>query len=527
MLAATGAVGLLLSGCAPAAWVFARIAVDPKPPIASGPPAQPPPLLTKEGVDAAVAKLDGVIENEVRKAGVPGAAVAVVYQDRVVYLKGFGLRQVGKPEVVDPDTVFQLASVSKPVASTVVAGVVGAGPVGWHDPVAKYDPDFALKDAWVTKNVTIADLFAHRSGLPDHAGDLLEDLGYDRDYILSHLRYEPLEPFRASYAYTNFGVTAAAVAVAKAAGTSWEDLSAKLLYQPLGMTSTSSRFADYEKAANKAVTHVKVDGTWQAKYVRDPEAQSPAGGVSSSAKDMAQWLRLQLGNGKVDGKQIIDEAALIQTHLPQAVAQPPMAPAGRTGFYGLGWNVGYDDHGRLRLNHSGAFALGEATNVTLLPSEQLGIVVLTNGEPVGLAEAVAFNFIDIAQDGQSTVDWLGLLGGVFEQEKTADKSKIDYSKPPASPSPAKPASAYEGTYTNDYYGALKISAEGDSLTMTLGPKGTQFPLRHYSGDTFYFETTGENAVGPSGVTFTTNDAGATTVRVKQLDKDGLGSFTRS
>ncbi|MGW3622127.1 serine hydrolase [Streptomyces sp. NPDC000880] len=505
---------------------------SPSPSAPQAPPPQPPPQLTKADVDGAIGKLDGVVENAMKRTGVPGAAVGVVYQDRVVYLKGFGERRIGQSAQVGPDTVFQLASLSKPLASTVVAGAVGEKVVSWDEPVAGHLPGFALKDPWVTSHVTIADLFSHRSGLPDHAGDLLEDLGYDRTYILSHLKYEPLDPFRASYAYTNFGLTAAAEAVARAKGVSWEKLSGDTLFKPAGMESTSARFADYEKASDKAVTHVKtVDGSWQAKFVRDADAQAPAGGVSSTAGDMTRWLRLQLANGKLDGRQIIDAESLEHTHLPETLSQPPAAPAGRTGFYGLGWNVSYDDQGRLRLSHSGAFALGANTNVTMLPGEKLGIVVLTNGQPVGMADAVALDFFDIAQNGKPTADWLPLVAGIYEQEEQAAKSPTNYGDPPANPKPARADGAYTGTYESAYYGKLVVTAgqEGqDGLTLQLGPKPMRFRLTHYDGDTFSFATTGENAVGLTGVTFTVGDRGpAAKVRVEYLDQDGLGTFTRA
>ncbi|MDX3574573.1 serine hydrolase [Streptomyces sp. ID05-47C] len=496
-------------------------------PLPTVPPAQPPPRLTRAKVDAAVDRLDGVVQDAMRRTGVPGVAVGVVHDDEVLYLKGFGARKAGAKGGVGPDTVFQLASVSKPVASTVVAAAVGEKTVGWDDPVVEHSPGFALKDPWVTRHVTLADLFSHRSGLPDHAGDLLEDLGYDRSYILERLRYEPSAPFRAHYAYTNFGLTEAAVAVAQAAGTNWEDLSADKLYRPLGMDSTSSSFADYEKAGNKAVTHVRQGDTWQAEFVRDADAQSPAGGASSTVRDMAKWLRLQLGNGKFEGRQVIDADALDETHLPHMVSEPPHAPAGRSGFYGLGWNVSYDDQGRLKLGHSGGFALGAATNVALLPSEKLGIVVLTNGEPIGVPEAISSTFLDTAQTGGPTVDWLTFLGPIFEQSLHGEESPVDYSKPPASPAPAKANSAYTGTYANDYYGSMTVSAQGDELTMQLGPKKQRFSLRHYDGDTFSYRTMGEMAVGLSGVTFTVGSGGrAEKVRVENLDTTGLGTFTR-
>ena len=154
--------------------------------------------------------------------------------------------------------------------------------------------------------MTIRDLLSHRSGLPDHAGDLLEDQGYSREEMLNRLRYVPTENhFRSDYAYTNFGFTAAAVAAARAAGKTWEELAADRLYRPLGMASTSSRYADFFAAKDHAPGHVRENGKWIAKYQRDPDAQSPAGGVSSSVRDMAQWIRLMLGDGKLGGRPIV------------------------------------------------------------------------------------------------------------------------------------------------------------------------------------------------------------------------------
>ncbi|HZF91483.1 serine hydrolase [Streptomyces sp.] len=490
----------------------------------SPPPPQPPPQLDDAEVQRAVDRLDGVVEAAMKRTGAPGVAVAVVHDGKVLHLKGYGVRKAGERAAVDADTVFQLASVSKPIASTVVSGAVGVE--GWTKPVAPNVPDFRLKDPWVTSHVTVADLFSHRSGLPDHAGDLLEDLGYDRAYILSHLRYEPLTPFRAGYAYTNFGLTAAAQAVADEKGVPWEKLAADTLYKPAGMNSTSSRFEDYAQAANRARGHVKTaDGTWKAEFLRDPDAQSPAGGVSSTARDMATWLRLQLANGTLDGRQIIDAEALERTHWPEAVANPPHAPAGRTGFYGLGWNVSYDDQGRLRLSHTGAFAQGAHTNVTMLPGEQLGIVVLTNTSPVGVADAVALDFFDIAQTGEISRDWIPLVDALYQQEADAGRSKTDYAHPPSDAAPAKAADTYAGTYESDYYGRARIVASEDgALTLELGPRPQTYRLAHYDGDTFSFRTAGENAVGLTGVTFTPD---AKSFTVEYLNAEGLGTFTRT
>src|ERR1700691_6066312 len=194
------------------------------------------------------------------RSGIPGLAVAVVRDGQTVYAKGFGLRRIGERQPVDADTVFQIASLSKSIGATVVAHQVGAGVVKWNTPLVTYLPWFELNDPWITKHVTIGDMYAHRSCLPDHAGDDLEELGYDRRQILQRLRFAPLHAFRDEYAYTNFGLTAAAEAVAVASTRDWATLSEEVLYRPLGMSATSSRYADYAARDNRGLLHVRTAG---------------------------------------------------------------------------------------------------------------------------------------------------------------------------------------------------------------------------------------------------------------------------
>ncbi|GIW05775.1 MAG: serine hydrolase [Dehalococcoidia bacterium] len=486
--------------------------------------------VTPASVQRAVDQLDRIVDDALRRTGVPGVALAVVHRDRIVALKGYGVRDTTTGAPVGIDTVFQLASVSKPVGSTVVASLVGDGIVGWDSRIVDLDPTFRMHEEWVTAQLTIRDLYSHRSGLPDHAGDDLEDLGYGREEILRRLRFlPPAYQFRSGYNYTNFGMTEAAVAAAKAAGRSWEDLSAERLYRPLGMTRTSSRFADFATAPDRALTHVRVGDRWEPRFVRNPDAQSPAGGVSSTARDLAQWLRLQLGNGEVDGRRIVGAEALAETHRPQAIAVPPANPAtDHPQLYGLGWNVGSDAAGRVRLSHSGAFALGAATVVVLLPSEELGIVVLTNGEPVGVPEAIAASFFDVATEGRVQRDYVSLYGRIFaEALAPAYGRQYDYSQPPVAPAPARPLGAYVGRYVNDYVGVVELGLGSEGLELRLGPLQAPFALRHWDGDIFLYQPAGENAAGPARVVFSAGiDGRIETVTIENLNITGGGVLRR-
>jgi CubicO group peptidase (beta-lactamase class C family) len=479
-------------------------------------------------IPAAVAKLDSIIKNVMARTGVPGLAAAVVHDGRLLYAKGFGVRDVNAPGGVNASTVFHLASVSKPLSSTVVAGVVGQKVIGWTDTIVAHLPSFALADPYVTGHVTYADLFSHTSGLPDHAGDLLEDLGYDQAYILNRLRLEPLAPFRARYEYTNFGLTAAAEAAAAAAGQSWADLADNVLFGPASMPSSSFRNSDFLQRANRAAMHVKVGRRWVQKYTRDADPEAPAGGASSNVLDLAHWLTLQLAEGDWKGRPVIGKDALSQTQLPHARSGQPSSISARSGFYGYGLGVSYDYAGRTHFSHSGGFNEGAATVVNLLPSANLGIVVLTNGMPIGIPEAVAAYFYDYVEAGSEQNDWLTLYGGLFAG-MYVNHSELADKKPPKNPVPAQPNSFYTGTYDNDYYGPIRIVAQGTSLHLLIGPGPDDYRLSHWSGDLFSFYPTGENALGITAATFHPNAGNprAASVTLEYYNTTGLGTFTRS
>ena len=514
---------LVLSGC------------DSSSEASSGSPAKAPTNVSaaqidRAAVDAATDRIDGFVDDMMSRTGAPGIAVAVVYRDEVVYAKGFGVRKVGEPEPVDTSTMFQLASVSKPLASSVIAKLAGDGKISWDEPVKRYEPNFVVADPYVTENTTFTDLLSHRTGLPDHGGDLLEDLGYNYEEIVSRLNQLPLDRFRDNYAYSNYGFTVAGVAAAKSQGTTWAELSEQTIYEPLGMTDTTSSTDEWRNAPNHAYNHVLVDpatNTWEAKYVSNPEAQSPAGGASSSVDDMAAWIRMELADGMFDGRQIVDPDALQYTHQAHAFSRPATEPGARESFYGTGFSINTDDRGRVQVAHAGAFALGASTDVELLPSEDLGIVVLANTAPIGVSETIAAQFMDYAKNGKLTVDWAPYVSGQFKQLVEHGRSETDYTSPPAGATPPQAASVYVGKFVSPFYGAAEVVNEGGDLVLRLGrDQQLSYPLIHYDGDTYWFETSGENAVGPTSIQFATDNGTATSFTIEYLDAQGLGTFTK-
>src|SRR6478736_10303906 len=481
---------VLIPGCE------AKPAEPAPPPAAQTQSDVPPPLvpampLPDNAVDNAVAKLDGMVDDLMKKSGIPGMAVAVVHGGKTVYAKGFGVKDVRSGDKIDPDTVFQLASLSKPLSATVVAHQVGENEIGWDTPVVSKLPWFALSDPTVTRMVSVGDLFSHRSGLPDYAGDMLEDLGYDRRFVLDRLRQLPLDPFRISYAYTNFGLTAGAEAVAASAGKSWEDLADEALFDPLGMASTSFRFADYQARPDRAVGHIHVDGRYQPLYVRDPDPEAPAGGASSSVNDMTRWLTMMLANGSHEGKQIVDPKALLPAVTPQIVSSRATEPAMRSGFYGYGFNVAPTSAARMELSHSGAFELGAGTNFVILPSSDVAIVALTNATPSGVPEALTAQCADLVQFGEVREDWYTLYNNAFKQMEEPVGSLVG-KKPPANPAPSEPRASYVRTYNNDYWGPARVSEKDGNLHLDLGAK-LSVPLMNWDGNVFTYEWVSENS----------------------------------
>ena len=258
-------------------------------------------------------------------------------------------------------------------------------------------------------------------------------------------------------------LTAAGVAAATSADTTWEDLIAARVFEPLGMTRTSALEADFYAADNRAVIHVIADGVATPRYQRHPDAQSPAGGMSSTVRDMANWMVLQLNDGRFEGKQVVDAAALATTHQPQIVRG--RGRDGRATFYGLGYNVDYGADGLVRVSHAGAFFTGARTDVTFLPDRSSASSCSpTPSRPARPKPSPTPSSIR-STSGRRSEDYLAAYEPIF----AAMLETPDIPRPPIRSRPCRPR-PMPGTYANDYYGNAEVAeGEGGALVLMLGP----------------------------------------------------------
>ncbi len=522
----------------PSAAATPSFSPPPSPTVAASPSPSAAPLPTPTPSDEAAAvrraaatvavkailpQFDAQAEDLFTRSQVPGAAVAVVAGDGAVYVRCFGIREVGKPEKVDKDTVFQLASISKSFTTAMLAALVTSREIGWDDPLQKYWPGFALWDPWVSRHVTFRDLTAQRSGLPEYAGDELEQFGYGRLEILRRLRYlPPVAGFRAAYAYQNALPTAAAVGASRATGQTWEKLVRTRLLAPLGMRSTVLSYRAYLDAPDRSASHTLVNGTMQAGTPQGDDVMAPAGGVSSSIADMVPYLRMQLNGGALAGVRVAGEEALAATHAATTVIGDDEAGP---SAYALGWQT-KDYLGHRVVQHGGDFSNGVSTMISMVPADGVGIVVLTNAFPEGhaLATALTNTLYDLFIQGQPQKDWLSdqqrllqdaLKGSILDPYEHLPEA------PPSSAASPRASDVYEGTFANAYYGRVTVRrGPGSGLRVQLG-RGTTLRYVPWDGDTWRQPETDTAAV------FSVRDGRAVSVRLMVLGFAGRdGVFAR-
>src|SRR5437879_13285356 len=331
---------------------------------------------------------------------VPGAAVAVVKDGKLVFAQGYGVRTLGDTARVDAHTLFQIASNTKAFTTAALALLADEGKLSWDDPVTKHLPGFKLYDPYVTRELTIRDLVTHRSGLGLGAGDLLWfHSNYSRAEIAARIRFaKPVSSFRSQYAYDNVLYIVAGEIVPAVAGQSWDDFVRNRIFKPLEMTESGTTTAFFTSSRNAAAPHAVEDGKLQAVPVDSVDNIAPAGGIAANVTDLAKWLICRLDSGRYAGagrlftERQAREMWSGQTILPISDPPPPLA-ALRANFaeYALGWRV-RDYQGRKLVSHTGGLA-GMSSQITLVPPEKLGIVILTNSES-DMRAALTYRLLD-------------------------------------------------------------------------------------------------------------------------------------
>jgi CubicO group peptidase (beta-lactamase class C family) len=434
-----------------------------------------------EAAKQALAGYEPLVDKMIQDWHVPGLAIAVVKGGQVVYAKGFGYRDVEKKLPVTPETLFAIGSASKAFTTFTLGTLVDEGKLDWDKPVRTYLPGFQMYDPSTTAMITPRDLVTHRSGLPRH--DLLwyNNHTFSRKDIVDRLRYlEPNEQLRAKWQYNNLMFLTAGYLVESLTGKSWEDNVRERIFVPLGMTHSNFSVLESQQTEDYALPY-RADEVDPDKNLlipfRDITLIGPAGAINSSVDDMAKWVTVHLAGGKMGDRQVIGAATLADLHAPHMIIDaPPERPEISQGSYGLGWVVdGYRGHPRVE--HGGNID-GFSALVTLLPKDDLGIVVLTNKDGTGVPERLARHTMDRLFKLEP-IDWSGedlvKRGQTRELDKAAKAKKTSVRKPGTKP--AHKLEEYAGDYEHPGYGPLKVAVAGDHLEMTYN--GITAPLEHW------------------------------------------------
>lgn len=423
------------------------------------------------------------IEEGMVKWEIPGMAIAIVKDGEIAYTKGFGVKKLGEEGLVDEQTQFGIASVTKHITAMSVGLMVEQGLIDWNDPVRDVLPWFELSDPFATANVTIHDLLTHQVGIGRILGDRLQFMTDRSRYELLHrMRFHTFEEtFRSQYVYNNVMYTLAGEIAASVSGRDWDDLVASRFFERMEMTRTNTSINDLDES-NAAWPHQYINGEVIPIQRRNLDLASPAFGVNSTAADMAKWMLMQLNEGFYDGNRILSEEVMreIQTSkvsLNSANANSPQ------NSYGYGYQI-TDFRGFRILSHGGATD-GMNTNYMLMPQHDFGIIIMTNTLN-NFMDAVGYQVIDHML-GATDRDWSELFFESYtsQYESTKELREEFESTRISGTVPTHDLQDYVGGYINDLYDTARIGLEDDKLILTIfDDEDMTAELEHWHHNTF-------------------------------------------
>ncbi len=483
---------------------------------------------------------DGRVETLRAKAGVPGVSIAIVENGRTTLARGYGVRQLGRPERVDAATIFPTGSTGKAFTSAGLALLVDEGRIGWDDKVIDHLPWFRMYDPYVTREMTVRDLLVHRSGLGLGAGDLLfvPRTNLSRRESVRRLAYiKPATSFRSGYAYDNILYMVAGQLIEEVTGQTWEAYTRDRLFRRAGMTVSTSDADPRFATANRAYPHARLNGGLRGAGdverldERDELGRNaaPAGGIASSASDLARWLAIQLGQGALpEGGRLWSDAQAREMWTPvvlQPVRDPPPSLAAtKPNFatYALGWDV-RDYRGAKIVSHGGA-VFGFLSTVVLIPEKNVGFSILINSEDGHLIRGLMYELMDHYL-GLPRTDWPERYAAVSRARVEAGLKALGTAQArPAKVGPSLPIPRYAGSYVDPWYGTIDVRQVGRRLSIDF--KSTprmSGPLEHYQYDTFITRFT-DKAIEPAYVTFGL-DADGKVERVTMKPVSPLADFS--
>lgn len=432
--------------------------------------------------------LDHYVEKALSDWKIPGAAVCIVKDGKIVVMKGYGVKETGTNNKVDENTLFMIGSNTKAFTATALAMLHAQKKISLDDKVQKYLPDFKLHDPWVAKETIIRDLLSHRMGFETFQGDFMY---FDSDLSLQEVRdrfakVKPLYGFRSRWGYTNAAFMISGEVLNKVTGRTWAQFVTDSIFVPLGMNSSMALSKDMETASNKAFAHTVVNGQIKKIAYGKLENMGPAGSISSSINDLSHWVLMQLDNGKYDGKQVIPTAAISQTRIPTSVLGNggTIYNKGHFALYGLGWFL-QEYSGRLVVQHTGGVN-GFVTSITLLPEEKLGIIVLTNTDANNFYEALKWEIMD-AYLNLPYRNYSNVFLGFHKQQQDAEAKWLREKKDTIAmnPTPSLHLQNFAGTYRHEIYGNMNIALQNGKLVATFEHhKGRYAELEALGGNRF-------------------------------------------
>lgn len=456
---------------------------------------------------------DAYVQRVMKQWQVPGLAVAIVKDGKVVLARGYGVRELGKPEPVDSGTIFAIGSNTKAFTAAALGTLISAGKLSWDARAVDHIHPFRLSDPYVTAEITLRDLLTHDSGYCDPG------MWYTSDdtAVIERLRYQqPDYPFRTTFCYNNMLYLTASRFIPAVTGETWDRYIAEHVFAPLDMRSTVTMESQIAAAPDVAMPHGMVDGKVtpiHRFWPHDMDIISPVGGIYSSATDMSHWLLMLLADGRYNGRSVLDSSVVREMETPQRVIKPSgvgqeirlWMPGGSFYTYGLGLFV-QDLAGHTVVWHAGDID-GMASNLAVVPEAHLGVAVLTNMNQsdarFGILHYVLRSYLGLPPGSIS--DSLYATTQRFRQRAEAARARLASSQKAGGEPPA-PLSSYVGTYSDPYAGTARVTLEDGHLVLRLENPDFVGDLEYWNDDTFLV-TYRYRFRGTAYVTFATDVAG--------------------